>query len=171
MAGLNPLVPQVNDAELEADLSRLLTIVGPLGRLNVSDTVIPVVNLADLSPTPVAVQVPAYLPSEIFAGIALVAPLAGVELSTTGNLAAGVFDVIVNASCTDNAVNTAVQVLHLTSVFATRSRFDIPMTNGVAFTLTYATEVDLNDLIIVQMLGNAGAGELWGASIFAKRRT
>lgn len=48
MAESNPDFPQVNDPEIAANLIRRLAIVGPLGRLNVLDVVIPTVSLAEL---------------------------------------------------------------------------------------------------------------------------
>jgi len=171
LAEFNPNLPQVNDPELEAGLSRLLTIVGPLGRLNVGDTVMPVVNLADLSPTPVIALTPAFLVSEMFGGGVQTAPLSGATFADTGQLAAGTFDMIMMFGNTDNAVNASFAISHRNAAdSAALFAWDLPMTNGGNMSVTYAAVFGQNERMRIQINANAGAGEQWAASVFAKRR-
>lgn len=171
MAVFNPNVPQVNDPDLEADLSRLLKIIGPLGRLNVGDTVIPVVNLLDITTPIINVALPAYTPGEQFGGPSQVAPLAAAILADTLGLAAGVFDIMINLGCSGNANDSSFLIRHRNAANnASESEFEIPLTGGTGFSMTYADTFAVNQRLRCEIKVDTAAGERWACSIFAKRR-
>lgn len=110
MANLDPTTPQVVDPELTVDLTRLLQIRGPLGILNVLDTIVPVVNMGDVVSSTVNVQQPRYRTSDIFSNGWTTNAVAGTVLADTGALAEGIYDVILQASSYTNVTEQRVEV-------------------------------------------------------------
>jgi len=171
LAEFNPSVPQVNDADLEAALNRVLSIIGPMGRLNVSDTIIPVVNMAEINPQRVLTQTPNFTVGEQFGGGIFTAPIANQVLADTGQLAAGTFDLIVIMGNTDNNQNAAFKIEHRDAADAvTLGTWAMPSAQG-NFSQIYASDFLLNERLRILISAGAGAGELWSAAIFAKIRT
>jgi len=172
VAIVDPRVPQVNDPELEVALIRALSILGPVGKLNVSDTVIPVVNLVDVRTPTILVETPAFLIGEQFGGGSAVAPVNSFDLADTGPLAAGTYDIVLAMGASGNANDAAFAVRHRNDAdTATLTSFDIPLTGGTGFSMTYATVFAQSERLKVEVLINTAAGERWAASIFAKRRS
>ena len=92
MAEPDPRTPQAVDPEVTANLTRLLQIRGPLGILNVLDTIVPVVSLGDVVTPSVIVREPFYTSTNVFsAGIQNAAP-PNIVHADTGPLAEGVYD-------------------------------------------------------------------------------
>lgn len=171
MAELNPRIPQVNDPELEVALNRLLTIVGPVGRLNVADTVIPTVNLGTVTPLTVTTEAPAFTVGEQFSNGAEVAPAASFIFADTGQLITGTFDLVISLGTTGNANDAAFGIEHRNAAnSANLFRFDLPLTGGTAFSMTFATTFIVNERLRILISTTAAAGERWAAAIFAKRR-
>lgn len=85
--------PVARDPELTANLTRLLSITGPLGVLKVLDTIVPVVSLGDVVQPTITVVTPSFRSSDIFSAGVQVGQDAGTVLADTGQLAAGTYDV------------------------------------------------------------------------------
>lgn len=102
MAELIPGAPQVNDPELEADLIRVLSIVGPLGKLNVLDLVIPMINLGDVRPQTVDVRLPAIRSTDVFSNGVQKGVIINTILADTGALPEGTYDVGFQCQGNDN---------------------------------------------------------------------
>jgi len=176
MAETTPFVPQVNDPDLVVALTRLLSIIGPLGRLNVADLVVPVVIMGDVVARTVQIQEPAFRSSDIFtAGIQTAQP-AGTILADTGQLTEGTYDIQVhtgqwsttagqraaleirNAANTANLIQWEVFIGFLTS-------------GGVPnLILNMALEFAANERFRVLQGASNAAGNFALAAILARRR-
>ena len=178
MAETDPNTPQVVDPELTVDLTRLLQIRGPLGVLNVLDTIVPVVNMGDVVTRTVTVLQPAFRSSDIFSAGLVILPAAGAILADTGALAEGTYDIAVtmaggillaNARVDleiRNAANTANLAVwtHLYGGFG--SGF-----NQVGWSYTFALDLALNErLRAINIVAVITGAESAHATIFARRR-
>ena len=176
MAETDPNTPQVVDPELTVDLTRLLQIRGPLGVLNVLDTIVPVVNMGDVVARTVEVRQPAFRTTDIFSNGRLAAPAAGALLADTGALSEGVYDVKVHMSVVDVTINQAVQIemrnAANTANLAAWSYLLSDLVEGVvphieiSLALEFATNERLRAIIVVAQVAN----DISVATIFARRR-
>lgn len=131
----------------------------------------PVVNLVDVRTPTIQVQVPAYAPGEQFGGGSLIAPAANAVLAITGQLPAGIYDVMLNMGASGNANDSGFEIQHRNpGDTATIFGFEIPLTGGTGFSMTYATTLANLEILKIFIKVNTAAGERWAASIFAKRR-
>lgn len=88
MARLNPLVPQVFDAQALSTFLRRNRIRGPFEEMNVGDTLVPIAFFGSI---PIQPSAPVFEPSKITSSNTVSAGI-GVLLTTTGALAAGIYD-------------------------------------------------------------------------------
>lgn len=172
MADPDPNTPQVIDPERVVDLTRLLQIRGPLGVLNVLDTIVPVVNMGDVVTRTVTVLQPAFRSTDVFsAGEQNGAPLNTVH-ADTGALPEGTYDIFLDVSpvITDslrwkiqhrNADNTAnlAEWSHLVV-----SGSGAPYQQGLGY------EVSINERLRILNGGALLVGVFSLATIFARRR-
>lgn len=176
MPDIDPSKPQINDPELEAELIRVLSIVGPMGKLDVIPAVLPTISMGNIVQQTVEVRSPAFRTTDIFSTGLQTGQAGGTLLADTGPLADGIFDVrLASTSQTSiglqnhriemrNAANTASLAFwtHLMGVFTSGAR---PL-----FNYTLALEFAINErLRIVQVVTNP-AGQAAEATIFARRR-
>lgn len=171
MADLDPTIPQVVDPERTVDLTRLLQIRGPLGVLNVLDTIVPVVNMGDVVARTVDINPPSFTSTDVFsAGDQTFAP-PGTVHADTGALAEGVYDVQLSMPSTinsamiwriqhRNAANTADLAVWSTLIHAVTGVFS--QTLGYTFALNERLRIVNNSVFT--------AGEVSMAFIFARRR-
>lgn len=160
MAAVDPDQAQVNDPELEADLSRLLSIVGRLGKLNVLDFVLPTVSLGNVVTQAVDVLQGAFRSTDVFsAGSQVNAPVGTVH-ADTGPVAAGIYDIQASASGSAtqtqqwnfehrNATNTATLAVWSIIVLGTVSTwtpwtFGYELANNERLRITNANLVPVN---------------------------
>lgn len=176
MAELNPNVPQVNDPELEVEVIRLLQIVGPLGKLNVIDAVLPTINLGNAVPTEVEVRQPSFRSTDVFSTGLQTNQAANTILADTGPLAAGVFDVMIHGSTNTTTDPASIIAEHRNAANAANlATWDYYcMTGGgnavVWGPFHFAYEFALNErLRLLQSLAG-GAGRTFAAVIFARIR-
>jgi len=104
---LPPGTPEVDDPLLVADLIRLLSIKGAIGRLPLADIVIPVVSLGDVVTPQIDVRQPSFRSTDVFSAGILTAPAANTVLADTTALTAGVYDVHFTCSGENTAANAA----------------------------------------------------------------
>ena len=172
MGEIDPTKPQVNDPEVEAELIRVLSIVGPLGKLDVIPAVLPIISMGNVVQQTVEVRSPNFRSTDIFSAGIVTGGAAGTVHADTTALQAGTYDMIYVISPTAttgpewqvqhrNAANAAnlAQVRHITVPGAT-----------APIIMTLAYEFALNErLRILNGLVMAG-GEVSNATIFARRR-
>lgn len=172
MAARDPSRAQVNDAQLEADLLRTLEIVGPLGRINVIDAVMPVILMGSVRPFEFLVAEPAFVPGNIVNDVT-VAPAINIVLSDTGALAAGTFDIQAffeygALAGTQRAANLELRNAANTATLAAW-RMEFGLDQGIrrfAFALVLAASERLR--FITQSA--FGAGESVATTIMARNR-
>lgn len=177
MAEPDPHTPQVVDPERVVDLTRLLQIRGPLGVLNVLDTIVPVVNMGDVVTRTVSILQPSYRPTDIFSTGRQTAQPAGTILADTGALAEGIYDIVVGLNMFTiiagpvinlefrNAANTVSLAAwgYLTGTIIQGAPASIPVT----FALDFAANERLRVVQVPLLAGQDAAI----AVIFARRRT
>lgn len=169
MADLDPRVPQVNDPQLEADLLAALSIVGRVGKLNVSDLVIPTVQLLTVREPMVNVAQPVMDRGGIFQGQAI-APAAGATIVDTGNLTVGTYDITCVLSNTDNTTQQVMRILHR-NAGASGNIYEISAALASDQTvISWAIEVIQNERLIVVVKNAAAAGTEYAASILMHLR-
>lgn len=176
MAEIDPNTPQVVDPERTVDLTRLLQIRGPLGVLNVLDTIVPVVSMGDVAPRSVQVQQPNFRTTDIFSVGWQAAAAAGTVLADTGALAAGIYDVIfqatghtnLNQQRTETQMRNAANTANLASWDHGIGQVTSGADTYISYTL--ALELAINERLRVIQVLVAGAGEGMAAIIFARRR-
>lgn len=173
MANPDPNTPQVVDPELVVDLGRLLQIRGPLGVLNVLDTIVPVVNMGDVVTRTVTVLQPAFRSTDVFSAGVQTAAAAGTIHANTGPLAAGTYDIHLQVP----------QTLSTSHVWDVRHRNAADNANmaiwstivlegaGGAFTQTFGYEFALNESMTIVNISAFAVGEGSVAFLFARRRT
>ena len=178
MGARDPTVPQSDDADLAADLIRLLKIIGPLGRLSVSDLVVPVVNMGDVVTRTITVLQPAFRASDVFSNALITAPAAGAILADTGQLAAGVYDVrLLMVTNSANLFNGGFVFQHRNAANAANIAVwhHLERTGGqdqaFQYDYTFAYEIALNERLRIAVNAAGAAARVWTATIFARRRT
>lgn len=179
MAELDPNTPQAVDPERVVDLTRLLQIRGPLGVLNVLDTIIPVVNMGDVVPRTTTVLQPAFRSTDVFSNGIFVAAAANSVLADTQQLAEGTYDVVVSAENTSSVSQEhSIQVQHRNAANAANlAAWDYIIwrnpTGGLGMLqpFAFAYELAINERIRVVNPIISGAGEAMNVVIFARRRT
>ena len=112
MAEVNPNVPQAVDPEVLVDLTRLLQIRGPLGVLNVLDTIVPVVSLGNVVTPTITVLQPAFRSTDVFSNGIQINQAAGTVLADTGQLPAGVYDLLIQMAGDNNEANQRIAFEH-----------------------------------------------------------
>jgi len=177
MAESDPDTPQVVDPELTVNLTRLLQIRGPLGVLNVLDTIVPVVNMGDVVTRSVRVEQPSFRSSNIFSSGVLVAATANTVLADTGALAEGVYDMIISGENSAPNPAHALIVEHRNAANAANlaiwNHLMSSVINGVGIVgpHAFAYEFGVNErLRLLNRTALAGADTTNGV-IFARRRT
>jgi len=174
MAEADPRIPQVVDPELTVDLTRLLQIRGPLGVLNVLDTIVPVVSLGNVVTPDINVRGPTFRSTDVFSIGRLGAPAAGTVLADTGALPAGIYDVMTLMTIQEtinnfirfshrNAANTADLMTYDPSIgLDARSQgFD---------RLVFSYELAINERLRFTTVGASAVGSMYAAVIFARIR-
>lgn len=165
MAERDPTIPQSDDPDLQADLVRLLRIVGPLGRLNIADFVIPTVsvgNLADL-----ALQ-PSFRPDDIFTAGLLSGAGAFTIHATTGTVPRGVYDLQLYIS--PHISEAHVWELILATFPGSTSWFYIVPADGTGLNQTFALELARDGNLQIKNTTAFGVGIQSTAAIFARLR-
>ena len=112
MAELEPRTPQSIDPDLQANLVRLLQIKGPLGILNVPDVIVPVVIMGEIAPRDVITRQPRFDVADWFSAGITLSPAANSILADTGQLPAGVYDVIISIGSNTGAAAEQWAVQH-----------------------------------------------------------
>jgi hypothetical protein len=175
MAESDPSTPQVVDPELTVDLTRLLQIRGPLGVLNVLDTIVPVVNMGDVATSTVKILQPAFRSTDIFSeGVQIQQP-ANTLLADTGALAEGVYDVNINMTSGLLEVNQTFQVQWRNAANSANLAvwphvIRMVDANSISISLALALDFGATErLRILQMLAS-GINSDAAAVIFARRR-
>ena len=176
MAQPDSSTPQVVDPELVANLTRLLQIRGPLGLLNVLDTIVPVVNMGDVVTRTVTVLQPAYRTTDIFSFGFFNGAAAGTVLADTGALAEGIYDVHILMSARVNAALYAHEIqIRDAANTATLAVWHHGLRTLSGDTLrtteTLALELAASGRVRVVQPVISGVGESSTAVIFARRRT
>lgn len=172
MAETDPTIPQVVDPERTVDLTRLLQIRGPLGVLNVLDTIVPVVNMGDVVTRTVTVLQPAFRSTDVFTEGVQIAAAANFAHADTGPLAEGTYDLMFQIPQTlvssvvwhmkhRNAADNADLAIWPTILQAG---------TGGAFWQTFAYEFAINERIRLTNFSAFAAGESSVAVILARRR-
>jgi len=175
MAERDPNVPQVEDPETAADLIRLLRIVGPLGRLSVSDVVVPVVNMGDVVTRFVTVVEPGFRATDIFSNGFILNAATNAILADTGALPAGTYDIQLQMSSNADEASTGFMVqLRNAANSATVVEWPYAMRGGILNTIiadmTVALEIGANErLRILNIIVGAGIDRV-AAAIFARIR-
>lgn len=90
---LPPGTPELDDPLLVADLIRLLSIKGAIGRMALADFVVPVVSLGDVVQPSVELLAPSYRSVDVFSAGIFVAAAVNTIHADTGALAIGTYDV------------------------------------------------------------------------------
>lgn len=173
---LPPGTPEVDDPILVADLIRLLSIKGAIGRLPLADVVIPVVSLGSVVTPTVAIRQPSFRSTDVFsAGIQLTAPVNTVH-ADTGPLQAGVYDMLLWISRgSGSTVGIQYNLEHRDAANAANLAIMSSLAESgagfVAFQLSLAYEFALNERFrILNRLAQAAGNETY-AVIFARLRT
>lgn len=173
MADPDPNTPQVVDPERVVNLTRLLQIRGPLGVLNVLDTIVPVVNMGDVVTRTVTVLQPNFRSTDVFSAGIQVAAAPGTVHADTGPLAEGVYDIhyYIEIGGTTN-VNFAVNHRDAADlVNLARWEYIGNFRGGPIATQTLAYEFAANERLQIRNIVVAAAGVGTVASIFARLRT
>ena len=112
MAARDGARPQLVDPDVLASLVRLLSVVGPLGVLEVSDVVVPVVSLGNVVQPTVDVVPPAFTSGQVHTnGVQVAAPINTLH-ADTGALPAGTYDIILTVEPNDTTVLLPFTVEH-----------------------------------------------------------
>lgn len=176
MGALDPNVPRVNDPELEANLIRLLDVVGPLGTIRVLDVVMPVVSLGNVVNPTVDTRTPSWRAGDTVFGQA-VSPAQNTVLADTGALPAGTYDVFSYLEYTGAGTPGSLFILEHRNAAnnATLATLLSLASDGggnsfhIATLPTIGYELGLNERLrtITPLLSNTGG---FSSSIFARRR-
>lgn len=171
MGEINPNEPQVRDPELEAELVRTLSIVGPLGVLRVADIVIPTISMGNVVEQTVAVRSPVFGSTNVFSnGVQTAAPANTIH-TDTGNLAAGDYDLQIYIS--PHTIESNVWFVQHRNAAGTANLavwvWIMPI-NGPPLYQTIGYNMALNERlrIVNQFAFSAGIKSV--ATIFARRR-
>lgn len=174
MAEQDPTRPQAIDPEVTADLTRLLRIRGPLGILNVLDTIVPVVSLGNVVTPDINVRGPTFRSTDVFSAGLVGAPVIGTVLADTLALPAGTYDVIGLISITETNINV-VEFQHRDAanasnlmVFSFLSGPDLRNDGMDRLTLSY--ELAANERLRFVVIGTGSVGSNYSGVIFARAR-
>jgi len=176
MAEIDPNTPQVVDPERVVDLTRLLQIRGPLGVLNVLDTIIPVVNMGDVVARTVTVLQPAFRTTDIFGVGVVTAQPAGTVLADTGPLAEGTYDFIYNGLVYSTVASAEIRLEFRnaanTATLASWPNVGALFTSGAppGWGYTFALELAINERLRAVQVQTLPAGQSAYATLFARRR-
>lgn len=168
MGHRNPFVPQVNDPELEADLIRLLSIVGALGTLNVVDTVVPTVSLGSIADE-IDNRSPVFLDTDIHSEGVKTAPTASLLLADTGQLNTGIYDISIALSSTEVAVDNTLNIEHRNAAnTGTVRQWTVVhgRDNSLIFTFNMAMSFTQNERLTVRNQVAGTAARVYSAVIF-----
>jgi len=169
----HPGIPQVVRDDIIADYVRELQIVGPLGVLNVSDTIVGMFFMGQRVPFEVTVSPPLYTSADVFSAGKQVAAGSGTVFADTTALPAGDYDisVIVTAVTAVNALAWLIQhrdaanAANLSELTLVAHR-DGHQLGSLQFAYTVATD----ERIRVVNDTNFAAGENAACNILAVRR-
>lgn len=176
MAEPDPTIPQVIDPERTVDLTRLLQIRGPLGVLNVLDTIVPVVNMGDVVTRSIKIRQPSFRTTDIFGGRFFSGSPADTILADTGALAEGDYDLIISMTSRSSIAlqhfNVEFRNAADTANLAVWSQsMRMVSADTISLTLALALVLAANERIrVLQRVANI-AGESSTAVIFARQRT
>lgn len=173
---LPPGTPELDDPLLVADLIRLLSIKGAIGRMRLADFVIPVVSLGDVVQPTVAVRTPSFRSTDVFSAGMVINPAAGTVLADTGPLPAGIYDVIIYTAADTGNLQLAHDVEHRDAANAANLAVWIHiMTRGPNVTIAVAPyvlayEIGANERLRIISSGVSAAGAQHVGVIFARIR-
>ncbi len=174
MAEVRADVPQLNDPQLEADLLRVLSIRGPLGKINIVDAILPVVLMGTVRPFDFQVLQPSFDVAAVFAG-ATTNPGISAVIVDTGQLPAGTYDVKINVSyATAGSVLGFLQLqLQRGAIPATVASWNIPVgaTETHTFESSFAFDLFELDAFRVQNITGVALTGKFEASVMARIRT
>lgn len=177
MAERKPGVPQLDFPQLTADIISELRLAGQVGLLDFSDVVQPVYIIASRGGAlGVTADLPAFDPSEIFAGDAF-DPAINTVIVDTGQLPAGTYDIFgnINLGGSGPAAGSLLRVEHRNA--ANAANLATPLVVGVGNTYANhkaqlpltAITIALNErLRIINVIGNLAG--LFAGVIGAKIR-
>ena len=174
MAARDPTVAEVDDPELEANLIRTLSIIGKLGRLRVLDVVLPTVSLGDVVTPAISVEQPAYTAATAFTEGIITAATAGQTHADTGQLAAGIYDLVISLSWSRSSTDNNWSLRHRNAA----DNLDLTLLQpafagdaGGSLQFKYAYVFALNERLRIQIATASAAGERTNAFILGVRRT
>lgn len=174
---LPPGTPEVDDPILLADLIRILSIKGALGKMRVADIVLPIVSLGDVVQPTVEVRQAAFRSTDIFGGAGVVAPAVNTILADTGPLPAGVYDVALYASSNDSGSAAArTRVEHRDAANAANlAQWDLQTASQDQTAIwspwiTFGYELALNERLRMLNVLVGQANKVHIATIFARLR-
>lgn len=177
MAEPDATVPQVVDPERVVDLTRLLQIRGPLGVLNVLDTIIPVVNMGDVVPRSVTVQQPSFRSTDVFSnGLNTNQPINTI-LATTGALAEGIYDVLLALASDHDAVGATIAFEHRNAANNDNLAIWVYLVTTLGGNtvsrpdIAFAYELGDNESLRTRQVLAGGVGRSYASTIIARRRT
>lgn len=176
MAEVNPNVPQAVDPEVLVDLTRLLRIRGPLGVLNVLDTIVPVVSLGDVVTRTVTVLQPAFRSTDVFSNGQQVNQAINTILADTGPLPEGVYDVLVQMASDSSTALASIAMEHRDAANAVNlAIWDHILQMPTADTriwppYTFAYELALNERLRLRQTVAGTAARVFEGVIFARIR-
>lgn len=176
MADPDPNTPQVVDPERVVDLTRLLQIRGPLGVLNVLDTIVPVVNMGDVVTRSITVLQPSFRSSDVFSNGILIASAANTVIADTGALPEGVYDIILSGETTEPGSNVfSLRFQHRDSANAANLAvwdylIDAGASVGQLRSIAFGYEFAVNERLRCINPIAVSAGDAINATIFARRR-
>lgn len=165
MADRDPRLPQSDDETLLADLIRTLRIIGPLGRLNIADIVIPTVSLGDVRTTGLQ---PVFTGQHIFSnGVKTAAP-AFTRHADTRALPAGDYDVQLIIS--PHTTEAHVWQIQITGGIPVLWNYIVPI-DGPGLFQTLGLNMTEGGSLFIQNQTVFGPGVQSVATIFARIRT
>lgn len=168
---LPPGTPEVDDPLLVADLIRLLSIKGAIGRMRLADIVIPIVSLGDVVRPEIDTRTPAFRSTDIFSEGVLVSALAGALHADTGQLSAGTYDVVLVMSSGDVGANNNFLIAHRNAANnADLSVWPFAFNDQTPITLSYGYEISTDERLRVTILNATGTNQRTSAAIFARSR-
>lgn len=175
-AELPPGTPEIDDPLLVADLIKLLSIKGAIGRLPLADIVIPVVNLGDVVQPTVETRVNPWRSSDVFSIGPQIAVAAGTVLADTGALPQGIYDVAVMCQGVDDSAPTteAINLEHRDAANAANLAvwshmiFDNTVSMVVFPYYTFSYELGVNERLRAVLTDTLPASRVAGATIFCR---
>lgn len=172
MAERDPTVPQSDDAELQAEVIRLLRIVGPLGRLNVADIIVPVLHMGDVVSRAVDARPPLFTSNNLFTEGIKTSGAANELMADTGQLPMGDYDLICTLqSSSSSTLNWEVQHRNAANT-ANIAAFQVTnRVNADSFSERFGYTFAANERLRIITLEAFPIGDDTSAHIFAAIRT